>query len=121
MWTVETGRNLHPANNNANTLTKLLTCQTNFLQHHRVEADCYSWVCGVMIFIEFIITACIHPEIPYHFEGSFHDHGWISVNQSIIYECSDEREFEARCTSDNDSDSFHGVWEPEIFCPSMSG
>ena len=67
-----------------------------------------------------MFVACIHPEIPYHFEGDFHRHGWIHVNDSIIFECSDNREFHSKCVA-NGSDSLHGVWEPEIFCPTLPG
>lgn len=67
-----------------------------------------------------IFTACIEPRMPYHFEGTFYDDGWIHVNQSLIYECSDNREFHSSCVTDA-NDSYHGVWEPEIICPPVQG
>lgn len=43
------------------------------------------------------------------------------MNDSIIYECSDNREFHTTCVAESDSDSLHGVWEPAIFCPTLPG
>lgn len=67
------------------------------------------------------ISACTIPDTPYRFDGTFYEHGWIHANDTMIFECSDNREFETRCIADSGSDSLHGVWEPAIYCPTPLG
>ena len=64
--------------------------------------------------------ACISPEVPYHFDDDYEGHGWIGVNRSITYECSDDRSYHTVCVVD-EKNTNHGKWEPEVRCPPMIG
>ena len=67
-------------------------------------------------------SGCHIPDMNFTFNGNFLDDGRIPVNNTISFECSDNRTLQSKCVIEDNSDADNGFWEPDpTVCPNITG
>ena len=69
-----------------------------------------------------LVSGCHFPDMNFTFNGNFLDDGRIPVNNTISFECSDNRTLQSKCVIEDNSDADNGFWEPDpTVCPNITG